>query len=92
MKKYLLIATLYCVCLLPASNAQSIEILKEINTTGTSNSYPFDFTIANKKLFFIASGNAGGYSLWSTNGNGVNTKMISPKTVPLVTHNSLPLI
>ena len=65
MKKYILITTLLLAYLMPASYAQNIENLKDLNTTGTSNSYRFYFTIANKKLFFIAAGNSGSYSLWS---------------------------
>ncbi len=80
MKKYTLITTLLFAYIMPASYAQNIEILKELNSTGTGNSYPFDFTIANQKLFFIAAGNSGSYSLWITKGTSASTKTISPTT------------
>jgi ELWxxDGT repeat protein len=80
MKKYTFITMLMLAYLMPVSYAQSIEILKDLNTTGTSNSYPFDFTIANKQLFFIAAGNSGSYSLWVTKGTSASTRTISPGT------------
>lgn len=82
MKKHTLISILLLACLRPVSYAQNIELVKEINTAGTGNSYPFDFTVANKKLFFIAAGNTGSYSLWVTKGTDVTTKTISPTTGP----------
>lgn len=83
MKKCTLITTLLLAYFMPAAYAQNIENLKDLNTTGTSNSYPFDFTIANKNLFFIAAGNSGTYSLWITKGTNASTKLISPTTGPL---------
>src|SRR4051812_1545726 len=83
MQKHTLITVLLLSCLITAPGAQNIEILKELNTTGTGNSYPFDFTISNKQLFFIAAGNPGSYSLWVTKGMGTNTKTISPATGPI---------
>src|SRR6185436_8698757 len=65
------------------SFAQFIKNVKELNTTGTSNSYPFDFTVLDTKLFFIAAGNSGTYSLWVIDGTDASTTMISPSTGPL---------
>lgn len=81
--KIILLAISISPCITPMSNAQVLQIVKEINTTGTSNSYPFDFTIADNKLFFIATGNSGTYGLWITTGTDAGTQMISPGVGPL---------
>jgi len=84
-----LILLLFTSCITLHSSAQFIKNVKELNTTGTSNSYPFDFTVLDTKLFFIAAGNSGTYSLWVIDGNDASTTMISPSTGPL---NNIPNI
>jgi len=60
-------------------NAQTLEVVKEINTTGAgSSSYPSDFTVANNKLFFIAGDNSGTHGLWVTTGTEASTQMLTP--------------
>ncbi len=59
--------------------AQVIQKLKDLRT---GNSFPFDFTIAGTKLFFIASDdvNAG---VWVTSGTAANTIKLTPSSGPL---------
>ncbi len=75
------------LCIISAAQAQTLELVKEINTTSTSNSFPFDFNVVNNTLFFLAQGNSGTYGLWITTGTAASTEMISPATGPL---NNIP--
>ena len=77
--KNLLPACFLFVLILPASHAQIIQNVKDINTASTG-SYPTDFTIANNKMFFRAIGNSGTYGLWVTEGTDATTQMLSPAT------------
>lgn len=83
MKKNLLVAVFLLAFFNPLSNAQNIEEVKDINTSGNLSSYPFDFTLAAGKLFFIATVNSGSQSVWITKGTAASTKMVSPATGPL---------
>jgi trimeric autotransporter adhesin len=86
--KKTLLALILPACILPALHAQVLVDVKEINTTGvSSSSYPFDFTIMDNKLFFIAADNSGTYGLWITTGTEASTQKISPATGPL---NNIP--
>ena len=76
MKKHAFILISFA-CLLSSIQAQNIINVKDINVN-SSGSYPFDFTIANNKLFFLAQDDISGYSLWVTTGSGSNTKKLSP--------------
>ncbi len=66
--------------ILPATQAQNIQKVKEINPV--TNSSPFDFTIAGNKLFFIANDNVNGNGLWVTEGTTGNTIKLTPSTTP----------
>lgn len=77
--KNLLLSSFLFVLIIPASHAQIIQNVKEINTVA-SGSYPTDFTVANNKLFFLAIGNSGTYGLWVTEGTDATTQMLSPAT------------
>lgn len=71
------LSTALFATVLSTSFAQTIQNVKDINTTGTTNSYPFDFTIVNNKLFFIAANNSNTYGLWITEGTNATTQMLS---------------
>ncbi len=77
------LSTALFATVLSTSFAQTIQNVKDINTTGTTNSYPFDFTIVNNKLFFIAANNSNTYGLWITEGTNATTQMLSTTTGPL---------
>jgi ELWxxDGT repeat protein len=76
MKKTHVFFDLACI-FIAFNRTQNIVNVKDINVNGTG-SYPFDFTLANNKLFFLAQDDISGYSLWITRGNGSNTKKLSP--------------
>ncbi|GAB2825061.1 hypothetical protein GCM10027043_28060 [Ferruginibacter profundus] len=61
--------------------AQNIQKVKEINPVNSSS--PFDFTIANNKLFFIANDNVNGNGLWVTEGTSGNTIKLTPPATPV---------
>jgi ELWxxDGT repeat protein len=78
--KVLLLSFIFSACFLSASYGQLLQLVKDINTTSFSNSFPHDFNIANNKLFFIATGNSGSSGLWLTDGTEAGTIMLSPSS------------
>jgi ELWxxDGT repeat protein len=76
MKKLLLISVIFNLCFYFFSNAQIIELVREINPAG--NSFPSSFTAANNKLFFTASDNVNFQRLWVSEGTPATTQMIGP--------------
>ena len=75
MKKIILFCLVFIYTFLLASNAQIIQLVKEINPSGPSN--PRNFTVCNNKLFFIAQNdNSGIPSLWVTTGTDATTQLL----------------
>lgn len=75
MKKFILFCFVFIYTFLLASNAQIIQLVKEINPSGASN--PRNFTVCNNKLFFIAQkDNSGIPSLWVTTGTDAKTQLL----------------
>ncbi|MEO6546786.1 MAG: ELWxxDGT repeat protein [Ferruginibacter sp.] len=77
MSKQLLIAILFVSCFVQM-HAQDIVKVKEINPAPNGNSSPYNFTVANNKLFFIAYDNINYNRLWVTDGTTGNTQMLGP--------------
>ena len=63
------------------SYAQDLEKVKETNTIPGGNGYPFDLTVSNNKLFFLANDNSNYPLLWVTGGTDASTQLIQPAAV-----------
>ncbi len=61
-------------------NAQSFEMLKDINPNGSSK--PYGLEELNGKLIFNADDGVHGSELWITDGTEANTMMIQPDIAP----------
>ncbi|MCW3094128.1 MAG: hypothetical protein JWP81_5197 [Ferruginibacter sp.] len=78
MNKYLIITCFAINGFIMKSRSQDIERVKEINPSPNGNSSPYNFTVANNKLFFIAFDPTNFNKLWVTDGSTVNTQMLGP--------------
>lgn len=76
MKQKLLILFLVLNTFSTASNAQIIQLVKEINTNVNQGSNPKFFTVCNNKLFFVAADNSGATKLWVTTGTDATTQVL----------------
>ena len=61
MKKYVLVTILLFISITKTVTAQTLQQVKDINPAG--NAYPWQLTVSDKKIFFIANNNVNGYKL-----------------------------
>src|SRR5262249_6563428 len=57
-------------------SASGTFIVKDINTTKTAGSYPYDLTNVKGTLFFNADDGVHGKELWRSNGTAAGTQMV----------------
>ncbi len=76
MKKIYFFIFVFINTFLLASNAQIIQLVKEINTNVNAGSNPQSFTVCNNKLFFVAQDNSDIRRLWVTTGTEASTQLL----------------
>ena len=76
MKKIYFFIFVFINTFLLASNAQIIQLVKEINTNANAGSSPRSFTVCNNKLFFVAQDNSDILRLWVTTGTEPSTQLL----------------
>jgi trimeric autotransporter adhesin len=76
MKKFLSLTGIFLGSVIFTANAQVFELVKEINSAGSSS--PYSFTVAGNKLFFTAVDNANALRLWVSEGTAATTELIGP--------------
>lgn len=72
MKK--LVFFLATLCVFWTTNAQKINLVKDINLSGSSN--PYIWGIINNNAIFIADDGTNGYELWTTDGTTGGTQVL----------------
>ena len=90
MKKIILFSLLFVNNFTFTSEAQIIQLVKEINTNGPSTgSNPQSFTVCNNKLFFVAQDNSDILRLWVTTGTEASTQLLGFHPVNANAHTVL---
>ncbi|MEO7523771.1 MAG: ELWxxDGT repeat protein [Ferruginibacter sp.] len=79
MHKYLLGTIFLFNCLINNIKAQTLELVKDINT-GSGSSNPYNFTAADNKLFFVAKADDNQFRLYVSEGTAATTQLLGPAT------------